>query len=135
MTISISEIFNFNSAHRLYNKNWDISKNSIEFGKCSFPNYHGHNYKLEVKISGKVDINLGYTITRNEICNIVNKEIIQHFDHKNLNIEIPQFSNLIPTVENIAIVIWDILNKIFENKYNLEVKLYETERNFVIYKG
>lgn len=135
MKVSITEKFSFSSAHRLHNNNWDSEKNFYIFGKCSLPNYHGHNYNLEVKLSGELKSDYGVIINSEFLKKIVTTEIIELFDYKNLNIDIPYFYKLIPTVENISILIWNILRKKIDNNYFLELKLYETERNFVIYKG
>ena len=135
MKVSLTEIFCFSSAHRLYNNNWDFKKNSDVFGKCNLPNFHGHNYNLEVKVTGNLKNESGSIIDCEFLKRIVNKEIIELFDYKNLNIDIPYFSKFIPTVENISIFIWNILRKKIDNNYLLELKLYETERNFVIFKG
>jgi 6-pyruvoyltetrahydropterin/6-carboxytetrahydropterin synthase len=105
------------------------------FGKCSNPNYHGHNYELEVGVSGSIDPETGYLIDLKTLKDIIREEVEDPFDHKNLNIEVPEFKSLNPTVENIAVVIWNKLRKRLDSKYGISVKLYETPRNFVVYTG
>lgn len=135
MKVSITEIFSFSSAHKLQNDDWDSEKNFDIFGKCNLSNYHGHNYNLEVKLTGSLKNDSGLIINSEFLKKIVNTEIIELFNYKNLNIDIPYFSKFIPTVENISILIWNILRNKIDNNYFLELKLYETERNFVIFKG
>lgn len=123
----------FNAAHRLYNPDWDDEKNSKVFGKCALPNYHGHNYELIVKITGKPQKKTGYVMDMKELSDLVKKEIIERFDHKNLNMDTTEFKNLNPTAENIAIVIYDLLRPFIDKKNELQIRLYETPRNFVEY--
>src|SRR5690606_2281167 len=123
----------FNAAHRLYRKDWDDEKNFEVFGKCSNPNFHGHNYELEVGVSGPVDPETGFVMNLKELARILKEEVENPFDHKNLNIEVPEFKDLNPTVENIAVVIWKKLRKRIDSKYRITVKLYETPRNFAVY--
>jgi 6-pyruvoyltetrahydropterin/6-carboxytetrahydropterin synthase len=124
---------NFNAAHRLFNPAWDEEKNSRVFGKCALPNYHGHNYELIVKITGKPDKKTGYVMDMKELSDLVKKEIIERFDHKNLNLDTEEFKNLNPTAENIAIVIYRLLRPHIDKKKDLQIRLYETPRNFVEY--
>jgi 6-pyruvoyltetrahydropterin/6-carboxytetrahydropterin synthase len=135
MSLTIYRKAHFNAAHRLYRKDWSDDKNSKVFGKCSNPNYHGHNYELEVGITGEVDPATGFVINLDILKKVILEEVEEPFDHKNLNVEVPDFKNLNPTVENIAIVIWNKLRKKLDTKYGLSVKLYETPRNFVVYNG
>jgi len=135
MSLTIYRKAHFNAAHRLYRKDWSDEKNSEVFGKCSNPNFHGHNYELEVGVTGEVDPTTGFVINLDVLKKVIFEEVETPFDHKNLNIEVPEFKNLIPTVENIAIVIWNKLRKKLDSKYGISVKLYETPRNFVVYKG
>jgi 6-pyruvoyltetrahydropterin/6-carboxytetrahydropterin synthase len=123
----------FNAAHRLHNNNWSNQKNSEIFGKCNNPNYHGHNYDLEVKIIGYSNPETGYVMDTKVLSTIIKKEILNKFDHKNLNVDVPEFKNLNPTAENIAMVIYNILRKSINNSLELKIKLYETRRNFVEY--
>ena len=125
----------FNAAHRLNNPLWDDAMNKNVFGKCNNPSFHGHNYELEVGISGEMDPETGFLIDIEILKKVIKEEIEDQFDHKNLNIEVPEFLTLNPTVENIAIVIWNKLRKKLDKKYGISIKLYETPRNFVVYNG
>lgn len=125
----------FNAAHRLYRKDWSDQKNVEIFGKCSNSYYHGHNYELEVGVSGEIDQETGYLIDLKILKQYIREEVEEAFDHKNLNQEVEEFKTMNPTVENIAVVIWNKLRKRLEAKFDLEVTLYETPRNYVTYKG
>lgn len=133
MKVSVFRKEHFNAAHRLYNPNWPTDKNQEVFGLCSNPNYHGHNYELLVKLSGEPDPETGYVYDMKKLSQIVRDHVVTKFDHKNLNLDTDEFKDKIPTAENIAVVIWNILRKKIEDKYDLKVTLYETERNFVEY--
>jgi len=135
MSLTIFRRAHFNAAHRLYVKEWDDEKNFEVFGKCSNPNYHGHNYELEVGITGELDPKTGFLMNLTILTRIIKEEVEDRFDHKNLNVEVPEFSDLNPTVENIAIVIWERLRTRLDAQYDISVKLFETPRNFVIYTG
>ena len=123
----------FNAAHRIFNPAWDDKKNAEVFGKCSNPNYHGHNYELIVKVVGVPDPETGYVMDMKVLSVIVREEILERFDHKNLNLDTEYFSALNPTAEHIAMVIYELLRKRIDEKLDLWVRLYETERNFVEY--
>jgi 6-pyruvoyltetrahydropterin/6-carboxytetrahydropterin synthase len=123
----------FNAAHRIFNPLWDDKKNAEVFGKCSNPNYHGHNYELVVKVVGEPDPETGYVIDMKWLSVITKEEVLEKFDHKNLNLDTIYFRNLNPTAENIVTVIYDLLRKRIDPKLELQVRLYETERNFVEY--
>ncbi len=125
----------FNAAHRLYRPDWDDQKNFEIFGKCSNPHYHGHNYDLEVGVSGEVDPETGFLIDLKILKDIIKEHVEEALDHKNLNKEVPEFANLNPTAEHIAYVIYNKIKQQLDPRYNLEVKLFETPRNFVVYKG
>ena len=125
----------FCAAHRLFKKDWDDNKNRAVFGKCSNPNYHGHNYVLEVWVDGEIDKETGFVIDLKELKSIINSEIIERFDHRNLNLDCPEFQSLIPTTENIAFTIWHILRKKIDTHLELEVHLSETEKNKVKFNG
>ena len=125
----------FNAAHRVFNKNWDQEKNLSVFGKCAYPNYHGHNYELVVKLTGEVDAETGYLIDLKDVSTVVSEEVLEPFDHKNLNLDCPEFKDLVPSAENIAFVIWNKLRKRFPDQHSLSVVLYETPRNWVEYSG
>lgn len=133
MKIKVFRKEHFNAAHRLHNPAWDEQKNLEIFGKCNNQYYHGHNYELIVEVMGEIDPQTGYLIDMKVLSDIIKKHVTDRFDHKNLNLEIDEFKNLNPTAENIAVVIWNILRKHIQPKYELKVKLYETERNFVEY--
>ncbi len=135
MYISVFRKAHFNAAHRLHNKNWSEEKNKEVFGLCNNPLYHGHNYELEVKLSGQVDEETGYLIDLKVLSDIIRENVELKFDHKNLNLELKEFENLNPTVENIAFVIWGILRAKLGAEYDLMVRLYETPRNYVEYDG
>lgn len=135
MSLTIYRRAHFNAAHRLFVKEWDDEKNFEIFGKCSNPNYHGHNYELEVGITGNLDPQTGFLMNLKILTDIIKEEVEDRFDHKNLNVEVPEFADLNPTVENIAIVIWGKLRNRLDSKYGISVKLFETPRNFVIYTG
>jgi 6-pyruvoyltetrahydropterin/6-carboxytetrahydropterin synthase len=125
----------FNSAHRLFNPNWSDEKNAEVFGKCSNPNYHGHNYVLETWIEGPVDEETGYVIDLKKLKELVKEEITERFDHRNLNLDCEEFKTLKPSAENIAIVIWQLLTPKLDPKYKLTIRLWETENNVVEYDG
>ena len=125
----------FNAAHRLFNPNWTDEKNDEVFGLCNNPNFHGHNYVLEVWVDGEIDPDTGYVIDTKILKEIIHEEIVEEFDHKNLNLDVPEFQKLNPTAENISIVIWNKLRKRLPNNLELLVRLYETERNIVEYEG
>lgn len=135
MSLTVYRKAHFNAAHRLFRSEWSDEKNLEVFGKCSNPNYHGHNYELEVGVSGPIDPITGFVIDLSRLKKLIWEEVEQPFDHKNLNVEVPEFENLNPTVENIAVIIWNKLKKRLDSKYEISVKLYETPRNFVVYNG
>jgi len=135
MSLTVFRRSHFNAAHRLYRKDWDDEKNQLVFGKCNNPNFHGHNYELIVGLTGEIDQETGFLIDMEELKKYIKEEIEDYLDHKNLNIEIAEFQELNPTMENIAVVIWNRLRKRIDAKFEISVKLYETPRNFVIYTG
>ena len=135
MEITVSRKAHFNAAHRLHNKNWSNEKNQKVFGKCNYQNYHGHNYELIVSVTGKINPETGYVMDMGELKKIIKNEIEERLDHKNLNLDIPYFSKVIPSAENICIYIYDILRDNIDTKFKLSVRLYETPRNFVEYSG
>jgi len=133
--VTISRKAHFNAAHRLYRKDWDDAKNNAVFGKCNNPNFHGHNYELIVSVTGAIDPETGYVMDVKLLADIIKEEVEDPFDHKNLNIDVPEFAQLNPTAENIVVVIWNKIRKRIKTDFELEVVLYETPRNFVSYKG
>lgn len=133
--ITIHRKAHFNAAHRLFNPKWSDEKNVEVFGKCSNPHYHGHNYELIVSLTGEIDPETGYVYDLGKLKDLIKNHVEDSFDHKNLNIEVEEFKNLNPSVENIAVVIYDKLRVKIEKKYDLEITLYETPRNYVTYSG
>lgn len=133
--VTVSRKAHFNAAHRLFKKEWSDEKNKLVFGKCSNPNYHGHNYELIVSVTGAVDKETGFVMDMKLLRDLIYEKVEKLLDHKNLNIEVDEFKNLNPTAENISIVIWNKLRTEINSNLSLEVTLYETPRNFVTYKG
>ncbi|MEM9990549.1 MAG: 6-carboxytetrahydropterin synthase, partial [Bacteroidota bacterium] len=131
--IAVYRKAHFNAAHRLHNPNWSDEKNKAVFGSCSNTNYHGHNYELEVKVVGEVDTNTGYVIDLGVLKGVIKEHIEDRFDHKNLNLDTEEFKTINPTAENICYVIWQILTRELDDRYDIQVRLYETPRNFVEY--
>ncbi len=135
MKVKVSRKAHFNAAHRLFRPDWDEDTNNRVFGKCNNPHFHGHNYELIVSISGEIDPETGFVMDLKVLKDLIKSEVEDALDHKNLNLEVPEFKELNPTAEHIAIVVWNKLRPhIAENK-DLEVILYETPRNFVTYSG
>lgn len=135
MKVTVSRKAHFNAAHRLFRSDWSEQQNNAVFGKCNNPNFHGHNYELITSVTGEVDPETGYVIDIKILSDLMLEEVENRFDHKNLNLDVPEFASLNPTAENIAIVIWNKLRKRLDPKLELEVVLYETPRNFVTYRG
>ena len=133
MKVTVCRKAHFNAAHRLYRKDWTDEKNNLIFGKCSNPNFHGHNYELIVSVTGEIDKETGYVIDIQFLKNIIKSEVEEAFDHKNLNIEVPEFKDLNPTAEYIAVVIYNKIKPKLNQNLDLEITLYETPRNFVKY--
>lgn len=123
----------FNSAHRLHSHLLSDEENAVTFGKCNYSNYHGHNYELIVQVRGEVDPVTGYVIDMKVLSELIKKEVVERFDHKNLNLDTKEFKTLNPTAENIAIVIHGLLRPQLDKRYDLKITLYETERNYVEY--
>ncbi|MDT0642982.1 6-carboxytetrahydropterin synthase [Zunongwangia sp. F363] len=135
MRLTVHRKAHFNAAHRLFKKEWGDARNEAVFGKCSNPNYHGHNYELTVSVTGEVDPETGFVMDLKILKDLIYEKVEQAFDHKNLNVEVEEFKHLNPTAENIAVVIWKKLRKELRENLELAVTLYETPRNFVTYKG
>lgn len=133
MKVTVCRKEHFNAAHRLHNSNWSDEKNLAIFGKCNNLNFHGHNYELIVKVTGQIDADTGYVIDMKLLSDIIKKNILERYDHKNLNLDTEEFKSKIPTVENIAVEIWNILKEKIDKRLEIKVILYETERNFVEY--
>lgn len=135
MKVTLSRKAHFNAAHRLYRKDWSDEKNNLIFGKCNNPNFHGHNYELIVSVTGEIDPETGYVLDVKFLTDIIKTEVEDAFDHKNLNLDVPEFAVLNPTAENIVVVIWNKIRIRISQSLDLEVVLYETPRNFVTYNG
>ncbi|MGB5647300.1 6-pyruvoyl trahydropterin synthase family protein [Muriicola sp.] len=135
MSVKVSRRAHFNAAHRLYRPDWSDEKNNAIFGKCNNPNFHGHNYELIVSVQGEIDPATGFVMDVKILKDLIKSEIEDALDHKNLNLDVPEFKDLNPTAENIAVVIWNKLRAHIEESKDLEVVLYETPRNFVTYSG
>lgn len=135
MKVSVYRKEHFNAAHRLYNPAWSEEKNEAVFGKCNNPSFHGHNYELVVKLRGEIDPETGYVFDMKVLSGLIKEHVLNKFDHKNLNLDTDEFKNLNPSAENIAVVIWNILRGKIDRKFELTIRLYETERNFVEYDG
>ena len=135
MKATVCRKIGFNAAHRLHVQDWDAETNTKVFGKCNNPNFHGHNYVLEVKVKGEIDPLSGYVLDMKILRDLVEKEIVEKFDHKNLNLDTSEFKNLNPTAENIAKVIYNKLITKIEHSQELTIILHETENNYVEYNG
>jgi len=135
MKVSVCRKAHFNAAHRLYNPNWSFDKNQTVFGKCNNPNFHGHNYNLEVWVKGEIDPETGYVIDLKILKDIIQSQVEDRFDHKILNEDTEEFKNLIPTAENISVVIWKLIKAELNPEFDLKIRLYETERNVVEFEG
>ncbi len=133
MKVAVFRKAHFNAAHRLHNPKWTDEKNRVVFGLCNNANYHGHNYELEVQVTGEIDPETGYVYDLGKLSDIIKTQVENRFDHKNLNLDCPEFKNLNPTAENIVVVIWQILRGQIEENFDVKVRLYETPRNFVEY--
>ncbi|QOD61647.1 6-carboxytetrahydropterin synthase [Polaribacter haliotis] len=133
--VTVHRKAHFNAAHRLYRKDWSDEKNFKIFNKCSNPNFHGHNYELIVSLTGEIDKKTGYVFDLGILKDYIKSEIEDAFDHKNLNVEVPEFKDLNPTAENISVVIYNKLRRLIPKDLELEITLYETPRNFVTYSG
>ncbi|MCL6267957.1 6-pyruvoyl trahydropterin synthase family protein [Flagellimonas myxillae] len=135
MKVKASRKASFNAAHRLFRSDWSDEKNDAVFGKCNNPKYHGHNYELIVSVYGEIDQETGFVMDLKILKELIKEHVEEALDHKNLNLDVPEFKNLNPTAENIAVVIWNKLRPHIDKKKELEVVLYETPRNFVTYSG
>ncbi|HLK98896.1 MAG TPA: 6-carboxytetrahydropterin synthase [Hymenobacter sp.] len=135
MSVTVCRKEHFNAAHQLHNPAWTPEENARVFGKCNNPNYHGHNYELIVRLTGEIDPDTGYVYDMKRLSDLIKREILDTFDHRNLNLDTEEFRHLNPTAENIAVVIWNRLRPHLAAPLALSVVLYETERNFVEYHG
>ncbi len=135
MKVTVSRKAHFNAAHRLYRQDWSFEENNTVFGKCNNPHFHGHNYELIVSVTGDIDEKTGYVVDMKVLKDIIKAEVEDAFDHKNLNLQVPEFKTLNPTAENIAVVIYNKMKPKLDSNLALEITLYETPRNFVTYSG
>jgi len=135
MKAKVSRKAHFNAAHRLFRPDWSDTENEAVFGKCANPNFHGHNYELIVSVTGAISNETGFVMDVKVLADLIKAEVEETMDHKNLNVEVPEFKHLNPTAENIAMVIWNRLRPHIELEMELEVVLYETPRNFVTFNG
>lgn len=135
MRVTVHRKAHFNAAHRLYRKDWDDAKNENVFGKCSNPNYHGHNYDLVVAVTGEIDPETGFVVDMKYLKDLIASEVESALDHKNLNVEVEEFHEINPTAENISVYIWKKLRPHLKEDLELAVTLYETARNYVTYSG
>ena len=133
MRVKVTRKAHFNAAHRLYNPKWTEEKNQEVFGLCNNANFHGHNYNIEVSVTGEIDPETGYVIDMKILKDYIKEEVTNRMDHKNLNVDVPEFEGIIPSAENIAVVCYNLLRKRIPENMDLQVKLFETERNFVTY--
>ena len=133
MKVAVYRKEHFNAAHRLHNPEWDDAQNTEVFGKCNNPNWHGHNYELIVKLVGEPDPKTGYVYDMKKLSDLIKAYVTDRFDHRNLNLDVEEFRDLNPTAENIAVVIYNILRSKVDPALDLQIRLYETERNFVEY--
>ncbi len=135
MIVTVCRKEHFNAAHRLHNPAWSPERNAAVFGKCNNPHYHGHNYELIVKLSGPIDAETGYVYDMKKLSDLIKAEVLNKFDHKNLNLDTEEFKNLNPTAENMAVVIWNKLRPKINTHLKLSITLFETDRNAVEYNG
>jgi 6-pyruvoyltetrahydropterin/6-carboxytetrahydropterin synthase len=133
MKLAVFRRAHFNAAHMLHNDTWNEEQNKAVFGKCCNPHYHGHNYELEVCVIGEIDPKTGFVINLDVLKKYIKEEVVEYLDHKNLNIQIPEFESLNPSAENICLVIWNKLRNRLNERYELKVRLFETVRNYVQY--
>ena len=133
MRVAVFRKMHFNAAHRLFRPDWSDEKNREVFGLCSNPNFHGHNYYVEAKVTGEIDPETGYVIDLSILNAILDQEVMEHFDHMNLNEDVPEFKGLNPTGENIVVVIYQLIRAKLDAKYDLKIRLWETERNYFEY--
>lgn len=133
--VTVHRKAHFNAAHRLFRPELSDEQNFELFNKCSYPNYHGHNYELVVSLTGEIDPNTGYVYDLGKLRELIKSHVEEVLDHKNLNLDVTYFKNLNPTAENISVFIYNILRGLIDTKLDLSVTLYETPRNFVTYSG
>ncbi|MEY3983863.1 MAG: hypothetical protein RL160_1422 [Bacteroidota bacterium] len=135
MKVSVFRKAHFNAAHRLHVPEWTDEQNRSFFGLCNLPNYHGHNYEVEVMVRGEVNPVSGYVMDMKVLKELMDETFIEPWDHRNLNLDTEEFKHLNPTAENIVVVIWNKLRKRIDESFGLSIRLYETPRNYVEYDG
>ncbi len=133
--VSITRIVRFNAAHRVYNPAWDDARNAATFGKCNNPNWHGHNYSLEVTVEGEVDPETGFVVNLGDVKAVAQREVVDQVDHKNLNLDVPFMRGVIPSTENLVVAIWGVLAPKVAPARLAKLKLWETENQYVEYEG
>lgn len=133
MRIAVFRRGHFNAAHRLHNPKWSAEKNEEVFGKCNNGNYHGHNYELEVKVAGEVDPETGYLIDLKVLSDIIKEHVEDVLDHKNLNLDVPELKDIMPSTENLCYFIWGIMKRELDDSFDVTIRLWETPRNYVQY--
>jgi len=133
--VTVTRRMRFNAAHRVHNPELSDAENSRLFGKCNNPNWHGHNYTLDVSVEGNVDATTGYVCDLSQLKAIVEREVIDHVDHKNFNLDVPFMKGVIPTSENIVLAFWNILSSRVAPARLTKLVLWETENNYVEYTG
>jgi 6-pyruvoyltetrahydropterin/6-carboxytetrahydropterin synthase len=134
-TCCVTRRAHFNAAHRLFNPERSEEWNARIFGVCANPNYHGHNYEIDVTVEGPIDVETGYVIDINVLKRLVEEKLLATLDHKNLNLDVPYFQRTIPTAENIAVYCWEMLAPVVPTGRLLRIRLWETPRNYVDYQG
>jgi 6-pyruvoyltetrahydropterin/6-carboxytetrahydropterin synthase len=133
--VTATRLVKFNAGHRVYNPAWSDERNAATFGKCNNPNFHGHNYTLEITVEGEVDADTGYVMDLGHLKQIAERELVQHLDHKNLNLDVPFMAGTIPTTENLVLACWRVLAPKVAPARLVRLKLWETENHYVEYDG
>jgi 6-pyruvoyltetrahydropterin/6-carboxytetrahydropterin synthase len=134
-TMSVTRRVHFNAAHRLYNPARSDEWNTRVFGVCANPNYHGHNYEMDITVEGEIDPETGYVVDINLLKRLAEEKLLAHLDHRNLNLDVPHFRDLIPTSENVAMYCWSVLAPAIPAGRLLRIRLWETPRIYVDYDG
>nr|UZC79459.1 6-pyruvoyl-tetrahydropterin synthase [Cyprinus carpio 'koi'] len=131
----ITRVQSFSACHRLHSKSLSDEENKRIFGKCNNPNGHGHNYTVEVTVRGKIDRNTGMVMNLTDLKECIEEAIMKPLDHKNLDLDVPYFADVVSTTENLAVFIWESMVKLLPPDSLHEIKIYETDRNIVVYRG
>ena len=132
--LTVTRRVHFNAAHRLHNPALSDAENQRLFGRCNNPNFHGHNYELDVSVEGDIDPKTGYVADMGEIKRIVEEQVVSRLDHRNLNLDVPELRNTIPSTENVTVMIWRLLDGKVPGRLK-RIVLWETPRNYVTYEG